>query len=92
MNGPIHVTGNFEIKNSAKLKLDEGFGSNGSVFIVDGKVDVNNNGQFEPTSANPKGYILVVTTLTANPALIVSNLGDHRLTHREAETAKAHRG
>ncbi len=75
MNGPIFVTGNVTIKNSASLKLNNSFGSNGSVLITDGKVTTENSGSFIPTSANPKGYILVVTTSTTNDAIKVQNSG-----------------
>lgn len=75
MAGPIHVTGNFEIKNSSELKLGDTFGSNGSVLIVDGTITVSNNGKLTPTSANPKGYILAVTTSTSLTAITISNLG-----------------
>ena len=75
MQGPIYVTGNFSIANSSQLNLDNSFGSTGSVLIVDRTITVSNNGQLNPTNANPKGYILAVTTYNANPAIIISNLG-----------------
>jgi len=75
MNGPVYVTGNFTIRNQAELKLNDTFGSTGTILIVDGTVTVRNNGYLKPTTANPKGYILVVTPSTASPAITISNMG-----------------
>ncbi len=75
MNGPIYVTGNVTIQNSATLKLNNSFGSSGSVLVTDGKVTTQNSGGFTPTNANPKGYILVVTSSIANDAIKVQNSG-----------------
>ncbi len=75
MQGPVYVTGNFSISNSAQLNLDNSFGSAGTVLIVDGTINVSNTGLFNPTNANPKGYILVVSTSTAPNAVAISNQG-----------------
>lgn len=83
MNGPIYVTGNVTVQNSASLKLNNSFGSNGSVLITDKQVSTQNSGAFMPTctnpptctTPNPKGYILVVTTSTANDAIKIQNSG-----------------
>lgn len=71
MNGPIYVTGDIDVQNSASLKLNDSFGSNGTVLITDGKITVQNSGQLIPTNANPKGYILAVTT-SVDPQLAVN--------------------
>lgn len=75
MNGPIYVTGNVTIQNSASLKLNNSFGSNGSVLIIDGKVSTQNSGSFIPTNSSPKGYILVASTSTASDAVHIQNSG-----------------
>lgn len=75
VTGPIWVTGNVTVQNSAKIQLDPSFGSNGTVLITDGKVSTANSGAFVPTSASPKGYILVVTTNTSNDAIKIGNSG-----------------
>lgn len=81
MNGPVYITGNFSIKNLAQLKLSDSFGSVGTVLIVDGTITVSQNGYFKPTDTTPKGYILAVTTSTANPsgctnpAVSIQNMG-----------------
>lgn len=76
MQGPIWISGNLTVQNSqTKVNLDQSFGSNGTVMIVDGTVTVQNAASFNPTSANPKGHILVVTTSTSANALSISNQG-----------------
>ena len=75
IKGPIYVTGNVSISNSSKVILDNSFGSTGTVFITDGTVTISNTGAFIPTNANPKGYILVVTTSTNNNAISIANQG-----------------
>ena len=73
--GPIWITGNITVQNTAQIKLDESFQSNGAVLITDGKVSTANSGAFVPTNANPKGYILVVTTSTLDDAIKIQNSG-----------------
>lgn len=76
MNGPIYVTGNFAIKQGrTTLKLNQSFGSSGTVLIADGTIDLTQGGTFLPTSAAPKGYILVVTTSTSSQAVQISQTG-----------------
>lgn len=79
LNGPIYVTGDFETVNSAKLNLNNSFGSNGTVLIVNGSIRVSNSGALNPTNANPPGYILAVTTSTASDAIIISNSAEAAL-------------
>ncbi|KKT45959.1 MAG: hypothetical protein UW37_C0036G0004 [Candidatus Gottesmanbacteria bacterium GW2011_GWA2_44_17] len=76
MDGPIYVTGDVEVHNSAVLKLNDNFGSNGSVLIADGTITVRNDGELQSTNATPKGYILAVTTSTdPNQAISIRNRG-----------------
>lgn len=75
INGPIWVTGNITVKNTAKIILNNSFGSLGTVIIADGKISTENSGAFVPTSANPKGYILAVSESTANDAILIKNSG-----------------
>lgn len=75
LTGPLWVTGKVTASNNGKIKLADSFGSNGTVLVTDNIITVSNNGIFEPTTANPKGYILVVTTATDNNAIIISNQG-----------------
>ena len=76
LNGPVHVTGNFTMSQGGTiLKLAEGFGSNNTVLIIDGLATLTQGGNFEPTTANPKGYIMLVTTSTSDQALTLSQSG-----------------
>ncbi|MBI2327972.1 hypothetical protein HYU92_06670 [Candidatus Curtissbacteria bacterium] len=75
MNGPIYVTGNVILQNSAILKLNENFGSYSTVLIADGTITIKNSAQVQPTSANPKGYIMIVTTSILDPAISIQNGG-----------------
>jgi len=69
LTGPLYVTGNFEMNSNTHLYLDESFGSAGTVVVVDGWIHMNSNSQVHSTSANPKGYILLVSTSTAIPCI-----------------------
>lgn len=73
VNGPIWVTGNVNVQNSAKIKLNDSFGSQGTVMIIDGTMQTQNSGGFEPTNGDPKGYILVVSTSTRSDAIQLQN-------------------
>lgn len=76
LNGPIYVTGNFSMsQGGTTLKLNEDFGSTATVVITDGTIDLTQGGTFVPTSANPKGYILLVTTSTVDPAISLTQSG-----------------
>jgi len=77
IEGPIYVeSGNLTVRNGGtEVNLSESFGSSGTVIITDGIVTVEQGGAFNPNSASPEGYILVVTTSTAEPAMSISNQG-----------------
>jgi len=77
LNGPIWITGNFSMsQGGTTLKLNNSFGSIGTMIIVDGTVDLTQGGQLSPTNANPKGYILLVATNpTADPVMSISQSG-----------------
>ncbi len=73
VTGPLHVTGNFAMDSNGEMHLDESFGSQGTVVVIDGTVQINSNTHIYPTSANPKGYILVATTDTSMTAVEVNS-------------------
>lgn len=76
IEGPIYVTGDVTVRNGGtQVNLSQTFGSNGTVFISDGIITVEQGGAFNPTSATPPGYILVVTTSTNSAAMQISNSG-----------------
>ena len=68
--------GNFSMsQGDTTLKLDESFGSNSTGIVVDGGVDLTQGGKLQPTTANPKGYIMIVSGSTANDAVRISQSG-----------------
>lgn len=77
VKGPIWVTGNLFINlGSTKVNLDESFGSNGTGFVVDGTISIQNGATINPTSApDPKGYIMLVSNSTSNTAVTINNSG-----------------
>ena len=87
LKGPIWVTGNIVLSNFSKINLDEGFGSNSTVIIADGTFSVANSAQVNPTSASPKGYIMVVTTSTSNTAVDLANSGSNAIIYALEGTA-----
>ena|SRR3989344_3536863 len=83
LKGPIWVAkdvlgngGNFSVsQGGTTLELDNSFGSSGTVLIIDGNADLTQGGNFQPTNANPKGYISLVTTSTSSQAIRISQSG-----------------
>lgn len=76
MTGPVWVTGNFTMtQGGTTLQLDNSFGSFSTALIIDGVASLNQGGQFSPTNASPPGYIMLVTTSTADPAINLSQQG-----------------
>ncbi|KKT45962.1 MAG: hypothetical protein UW37_C0036G0007 [Candidatus Gottesmanbacteria bacterium GW2011_GWA2_44_17] len=80
VKGPIWVTGgipgNLLINlGSTKVNLDESFGSNGTGFVVDGTISILNGATINPTSADPKGYIMLVSNSSNNSAVNINNSG-----------------
>jgi len=73
VTGPIHITGSFEMNSNSQLRLDESFGSSGTVIVVDGTIKLNSNSFIYPTSASPKGYIILATPNSGSPAIEVNS-------------------
>jgi hypothetical protein len=61
IDGIIYVTGNINLSNFAKIRVNPSLGSVGAVIITDGRVDTANFSTFESTGA-PGSYILLSTT------------------------------
>lgn len=77
LTGPIWVTGNFTMDSHSTLKIDNGFGSSGTVMIVNGKININSNTNVYATDSDPKGYILMASTNTETDAIkLNSNVQD----------------
>lgn len=61
IKGPLYITGNFTINPLAALRLSEDFGSSGTIILVDGFIIINSNSSVYATSANPRGYIMLLS-------------------------------
>lgn len=61
LTGTVWVTGTFTTGNNAIVALDPGYGANSGIFIVDGKIDLNNNVTMRGTS-DPASYLMVIGT------------------------------
>lgn len=76
INGAIWVTGNLTVtQGGTEVNLNDSFGSRGTVIIADGLISINQGSSFNPTTSNPKGYILVVTTSFSPNAVTIENSG-----------------
>lgn len=75
MTGPVYVTGNLNLGQGSKINLDPSFGSTSTVLILDGTISVGQSATVNPTDANPKGYIMLVTTSIATPAVSIGQSG-----------------
>jgi len=73
MQGPIYATGGFEMNSNSNLRIDNSFGSIGTVLITDGRIILASNTTIYTTSASPKGYILLASTSTDDVAITISS-------------------
>jgi len=66
LKGPVHIHGNLTISGGT-WKMDEGFGENGTVVVVDGQISITAGvGKAAFQSNTDDSYILFVSTSTAN--------------------------
>ncbi len=61
IDGTVWVTGNVTISNNSVVKCHAFFGTKSCALIVDGYIDINNNGNFTG-SGTPGSFILALTT------------------------------
>jgi len=61
ITGTIWVTGNFSLTGGSTVKLDESYGSNDGIIIIDGYVNLGGNSQFYG-SGQLHSYPFLVTT------------------------------
>ena len=79
MKGPVWVTEDFLIQNSAILQLDTAtFGSSGTVFVVGDDLKTQNSSKINPTTADPPGYILMVSEGTGTD-ITIENSGQNAI-------------
>ncbi len=77
MTGTIWVTGNVNLQNSGAIELDESFGNQSGVMVVDGTVTINNSFAlcgsegFSGSACNSSGasYLLMLSTNAGDPAI-----------------------
>lgn len=67
LQGPTWVTGNLNIETNSTIDLDDSWGENGTVIIVDGTITVQNNTNIIGTPQN--GYILLISTKVTTPSV-----------------------
>jgi len=65
LTGTVYVTGDIIINNNANIRLGPSYGPLGGVLVADGKMDINNNVEFQG-SGQEGSYFLVIST---NPSL-----------------------
>lgn len=61
LTGRVWVQGKVVLSNNSKIKLSAGYGTQDEVILVDGIIDINNNGIFE-NSGTTGSYIMAITT------------------------------
>lgn len=76
VNGAIYITGNLSVsQGGTEINLNNNLGSQGVGFVVSGTLSISQGAKFNPTNANPKGYIMVVTESTSNSAMSIGQSG-----------------
>lgn len=70
-----------------KIKVSDLLGSNGTVLLAEGDIDLTQGGTFAPNDLSPKGYLLVATTSTSATALSISQAGQTALFYALEGTA-----
>ena len=72
LSGTLWVTGNVNVKNSARVKLASSYGEMSGVIVADGIVILENNSISEG-SGNPNSYLIYLSTNSSNSALTIKN-------------------
>ncbi len=63
LTGTVWVEGSFTVSGGGKVYLDESYENESGVLVVDGRVNISGNGQFQG-SGQPGSYPVIVTTST----------------------------
>jgi hypothetical protein len=71
VTGPLYITGDLTMNSNSIIKLDNSFGSNGTVVITDGVISFSSNADVEGTTADPKGYLLLASTAATGDAIVM---------------------
>ncbi len=72
MTGIVYVVGNIYINNNAIIRLDSSYGTLGGVILADGLIRPSNNSKFYG-SGQTSSYLLILSTSTANNAILLNN-------------------
>lgn len=72
LNGTVWITGNLTMSNGSTIKLAPSYGGSSGLIIVDGTINISNNGNFTG-SGTAGSYVMVVTPSMTSPAISVSN-------------------
>ncbi len=75
VTGPVYVTGNITLDHTSQLVIDSSLGSNGTVIVADGKINLDHGSNCPPTATTPKGYLLLISTNTADDAISLDHPG-----------------
>lgn len=62
--GPLYIQGDLNLSGSCEWKLDDSFGSNGTIVLVEGKISISGSVKFFGNSSG--SYILFISTNAAN--------------------------
>lgn len=73
LTGPLYITGNLNINSNGDLLIDNSFGTEGTVVVVDGTINIDSNAEVHTTNTTPKGYILLVSLSSGTAANLNSN-------------------
>ncbi|MDP3989531.1 MAG: hypothetical protein Q8P93_04850 [bacterium] len=73
VTGPLHITGSLTLNSGSLIIMDESLGSDGTVIIVDGPIVFNSNTPVQPTSADPKGYPVLVSLVSSGTAITLNS-------------------
>lgn len=61
LNGNVWITGTFDSGNNAIIEVDEGYGTDSGIFLIDGNAQLRNNVIMRGTS-DPDSFLIVVGT------------------------------
>lgn len=73
VTGALHITGNFSMDSNTQLHIDESFGSQSLIIVVDGTVLLSSNSAIFTTASSPKGYLVVISLDSSASAIEINS-------------------
>lgn len=67
LTGPLYIHGNLSVSGGAEWKLDDNFGSKGTIVLVDGTIIISGSTKFYSNSSG--SYILFISASTSGSAI-----------------------